>query len=364
MIAAYVSGHGFGHSTRTAEVLREVRARDASVAITVVCSAKTEHLYRRAVPERLDFRGEDNDVGLAQKSALVIDEAGTVDAWRRFHPGYDDRVAREARWLRETRRPRRARGHPAAGLRRRRGGRRAVDRARQLLLGLDLPASRGAQPGACTRPPTTRRAAYGRCGLLLELPFAGDLSAFPRRDRIPLVARRPRVGRAETRRRLGLDGTVVAVVVRRPRAARVRPARARADARGHASWSATTARAARQRTPGVRTTDMDAARTRVRRPRRRRRRRGHQARLRDRVRRDRRPDPDALHRPRRLPGVPDHGPRDGGVAARGIRDQRRSCWAAAWRTRSTRLLARPMPPGPDIDGAGVAARRILAAASW
>jgi L-arabinokinase len=49
-------------------------------------------------------------------------------------------------------------------------------------------------------------AAYAEGELLLELPFAGDLSAFRRRIPVGLVARRPGVERAEARRRLGLDG--------------------------------------------------------------------------------------------------------------------------------------------------------------
>jgi L-arabinokinase len=208
MIAAYVSGHGFGHSTRVGEVLREVRARDARIPITVICSAKTEQLYRRAVPGRLDFRAEDCDVGLAQRSALVIDEEGTVAAWRRFRATYDDRVAREASWLRET--------------------------GAKVVLG-DIPPlafDAAADAGAPSlglanfswdwiyrhlagRQPALEEAAghaaraYARCGLLLELPFAGDLSAFPKRERIPLVARRPRADRTEARRRFGLHGTVV-----------------------------------------------------------------------------------------------------------------------------------------------------------
>ena len=48
-------------------------------------------------------------------------------------------------------------------------------------------------------------AAYAKATLLLRLPFAGDLSVFPRVEDIPLVARRPRMARAEARRRLGLD---------------------------------------------------------------------------------------------------------------------------------------------------------------
>jgi hypothetical protein len=49
------------------------------------------------------------------------------------------------------------------------------------------------------------REAYGRAGLLLRLPFAGELSAFARVEDLPLVARRPAVEKAEARRRLGLD---------------------------------------------------------------------------------------------------------------------------------------------------------------
>ena len=99
MLAVYVSGHGYGHATRVGEVLRAVRVRAPELPISIVTSAP-ESLYRRAVPGPFSFRSEACDTGLAQESALVIDEAGTVDAWRRFRAGYDERVAREAEWLR------------------------------------------------------------------------------------------------------------------------------------------------------------------------------------------------------------------------------------------------------------------------
>ena len=207
MIAVYVSGHGVGHSTRTAEVLREVRLRDPRLPLAIVCSEKTEPLYRRAIPGDFAFRPQACDVGLAQRSALVIDEEGTVAAWRRFQSGYEPRLAREVRSLKE--------------------------RGVQVVLG-DIPPLAfdaaaeagvpsvalanfswdwiyrhlaGRQPGLHAAADHAA-AAYNRCGLLLELPFAGDLSAFPRRERIPLVARRPRHDRDDTRRRLGLEGTV------------------------------------------------------------------------------------------------------------------------------------------------------------
>jgi L-arabinokinase len=49
--------------------------------------------------------------------------------------------------------------------------------------------------------------------VLLRLPFAGDLSAFPRVVDVPLVARRPRVARKEARRRLKLRGDAPIVLL-------------------------------------------------------------------------------------------------------------------------------------------------------
>ena len=209
MLAAYVSGHGYGHATRVGEVLRAVRGRDPALPISIVTSGP-EALYRRAVPGAFEFRAEACDVGLAQKSALVIDEVGTVEAWRRFEVGYDARVRREVRWLRES------------GI--------------SLVLGdipplaFDAAADAGVQSIAlanfswdwiyrhfAARQPALHEAAdraaaaYARCGLLLELPFAGDLSAFPHRQRIPLVARRPNLDRDEGRRRLKVNGSVVLI---------------------------------------------------------------------------------------------------------------------------------------------------------
>jgi L-arabinokinase len=56
------------------------------------------------------------------------------------------------------------------------------------------------------------RDAYGRATLLLRLPFAGDLGAFPRGEDVPLVARRPGLSKGEARRRLDL-GTEPAVLL-------------------------------------------------------------------------------------------------------------------------------------------------------
>src|SRR5512141_2071238 len=98
MLAVYVSGHGFGHSTRTAEVLRVLRGRDPGLRIVVSTTAPA-FLFTGVVAPPLEVRHVAGDVGLVQKDALEIDEPGTVAAWRAFTRDWDARVAREARWL-------------------------------------------------------------------------------------------------------------------------------------------------------------------------------------------------------------------------------------------------------------------------
>ncbi len=203
MLAAYVSGHGFGHATRTAEVLRAIRMRAPELPITVI-SAAPSGLFAGVVAAPFEFRALVCDVGLVQRDALVIDERQTVGAWRSFMTRWRELVGAEARWLR------------AAGTR--------------LVLG-DIPPLAFAT-AACAgvhgialgnfswdwiyshlslRNPALGEAAawaaeaYGEAALLLRLPFAGELSAFRRVVDLPLVARRPRLAKAEARRRLGLD---------------------------------------------------------------------------------------------------------------------------------------------------------------
>jgi len=210
MIVAYVSGHGYGHATRVGEVLRRVRALEPRMPLAVVTSGP-QRLYSRAVPEPLEFRHLECDVGLVQKDALAMDEPATVDRWRAFVDRDGERVAGEARWLRE--------------------------KGARVVLG-DIPPLAFAASAEAGVPSVglsnfswdwiyrymSRRfpglaeaadwagAAYRQCGLLLQLPFAGDLSAFPRREEIPLVARRPSSSRDEARKRLDLPDGRLALI--------------------------------------------------------------------------------------------------------------------------------------------------------
>jgi L-arabinokinase len=212
VLVAYVSGHGYGHATRTAEVLRAVRERARGLPICV-CTTAPVFLFEGVVAAPLSMRVVGCDVGLVQKDALTIDEAATAAAVRVFRAGWTELVAREVAWLRES--------------------------GARIVLG-DIPplafaaAATAGIPSIAlgnfswdwiyghlalvARSPALARAAahaadaYAKAGLLLRLPFAGDTSAFGKVEDVPLVARTPTVDAREARRRLGLDDRPVVLV--------------------------------------------------------------------------------------------------------------------------------------------------------
>jgi L-arabinokinase len=210
VLVAYVSGHGYGHATRTAEVLRAVRERAPDLPITV-CTSAPALLFEGVVGPPLSVRAVECDVGLIQKDALTIDEAGTVEAVRRFLSGWDEVVAREALWLRQA------------------GARLVLGDIPPLAFAAAAEAGvpgialgnfswdwiyrhLGARQPALAAGATHAAEAYARAELLLRLPFAGDLSAFRRIEDVPLVARVPVFDKAKARLRLGLDARPVVLL--------------------------------------------------------------------------------------------------------------------------------------------------------
>ena len=203
MLVAYATGHGFGHMTRLCEVLRAVRERAPSLPITFV-GTLPERLVRRAVPGPLAFRAVATDVGLVQRDALEIDEPASAARCAALDATWDERVAVEVDFLRSSGARLVVADIPALPF-------DAAARAGVPAVGMSnfswdwiYRHLSGRQPAFA---PSAGRAAraYGNAALLLELPFAGDLSAFREREQVGFVARRPRVERADARRRLGLD---------------------------------------------------------------------------------------------------------------------------------------------------------------
>lgn len=203
-VAAYVTGHGFGHATRMAAIVGALAERVPDLRVTIV-STVPEWLFRLNLPVRFSYRARRLDIGVVQEDSIRLDIRATLDAYAALLDGQAALVAEEAEFLR---------------------------RARVQLVVADIPAAafpiarRAGVPGVGvsnfswdwiyadyvqeypSRAPVVEaiRAAYGEADLFLRLPFHGPCDAFRVVRDLPLVARRARRSREEARRRLGLSG--------------------------------------------------------------------------------------------------------------------------------------------------------------
>jgi L-arabinokinase len=203
-LAAYITGHGFGHATRAAALLAAVAARRPAVRLTVISTAP-EWLFRLNLPVPFDYRAQAFDVGAIQRDAIRLDLDATLAACRRLLGEQPARVAAEADFLR----------------------RRQVDLVVADIPWMAFPAARGAGiPAvgvsnfswdwiygefAAERPEFSRvaaaiRGSYREADLFLRLPFHGPCDAFPVVRDIPMIARRARRSREAIRRALSVNG--------------------------------------------------------------------------------------------------------------------------------------------------------------
>jgi L-arabinokinase len=97
-VALAVSGHGFGHAVRSAEVARALLERGAHV---LVRTDAPRWLFPEAV-DPLDSPGWPLDVGVVQHDGLEFDIDATRSNWRAFARDFEAHAVEEARLLREA----------------------------------------------------------------------------------------------------------------------------------------------------------------------------------------------------------------------------------------------------------------------
>ena len=207
-IMVAVSGHGFGHAVRCAEVARALLRRGARVKIRTDAPA---WLFPPAA-EYLASPGWTLDVGVAQHDGLELDIGETRRRWQAFARDFEARAQAEARLLRDHQ----------------------VD----AVLG-DIPplafaaAARAGVSGAALsnfswdwiysawpnfeQIVDVVRAAYKQADVLYRLPFhspsADAFSAFAQLEDVPLIARRAGRARCQVRAELGISAQARVVLL-------------------------------------------------------------------------------------------------------------------------------------------------------
>lgn len=96
----YVSGHGFGHASRSIEVINAILAKRPETRIGVRTSAP-RWLFDLTVKGKVAFSTLECDTGVVQVDALTLDEADSIRRASAFHSDLVTRAASETRMLRE-----------------------------------------------------------------------------------------------------------------------------------------------------------------------------------------------------------------------------------------------------------------------
>jgi len=97
-IAFYISGHGFGHASRTIEVINALVDRRPDVRV-IIRSEVAPWLVERTVRPGVTLEPAPCDTGIAQIDSLTLDEAATLERARAFMSRFHERVATEKAWL-------------------------------------------------------------------------------------------------------------------------------------------------------------------------------------------------------------------------------------------------------------------------
>jgi UDP:flavonoid glycosyltransferase YjiC (YdhE family) len=198
VIVFYISGHGFGHASRSIELIHALvrQQPDLHVAVKTAAPAWLFDGLPGATYERFD-----GDTGLAQTDSVTIDVAETAARAALFYRDFDRRAGVEAESLRTARAelvigdiPPLAHAAAArAGIPSIAVGNFTWDWVYEAYAAFERDA-----PGVIR----TIRDAYRQCTQALRLPLHGGFATVPRVTDIPLIARRSTRNRAETRRAL------------------------------------------------------------------------------------------------------------------------------------------------------------------
>jgi len=199
----YISGHGYGHSTRMIEVMKNLLKLDPGVKLIVRTDAP-RWLYDLALPEgSYEYSSLKIDVGVVQKDSFTLEKRETLLKYASLIRGKDKLIKEEVRVLR--------------------------GREVKLVVG-DIPplafdiAREAEVPSIAIgnfswdwiyeafidEYPQFNylindiRTSYSKADLLLRLPLHGEMSAFKRVQDIPLIARQGEGDRQEVLTTLGL----------------------------------------------------------------------------------------------------------------------------------------------------------------
>jgi len=199
----YVSAHGFGHGTRSCDIIRALRRKNPQMDVTVV-SGLAEDFLRSRLPEGVAVRRARFDVGLVHRDALQEDMTATLRELEELMERWEDLVVEEADYLARVGAAVVICDIPAIPLEAaRRVGVPAVAASN---FSWDWIYAAYAEGNAAWGRIIERfERGYAAAEVLLRLPFAPEMEVFRRKVDVPLVAEPGRARREEIAALTGAD---------------------------------------------------------------------------------------------------------------------------------------------------------------
>lgn len=202
-VCFYISGHGFGHASRTMQVIKSLVEIAPDISIHIKTSTPRWFIESNFSPEHYTYHFQKNDIGVLQLDSLHLLPEKTLQSFAAFFSGKEDFITQEAEWIKN----------------------REIGLIVADIPPLAFPIAKKAKiPGVGIANfswdwiyesftddfPQYRylldqiREAYSLCDRLYRLPFYGDLSAFPHICDSSLIVRTSTADRFKTRQVLGL----------------------------------------------------------------------------------------------------------------------------------------------------------------
>ena len=206
-VAFYISGHGFGHASRSIELINTLVDRQPGLRI-IVRSQVAPWLFERTARPGVELSPVETDTGVAQIDSLRLDAAETIRRATAFMGTFDQRVIREARLLREQQVSLVLADLPPLGI----AAARAAGVPAIAYGNFTWDWIYGGYDGGAGLAQEIAEI-YSHATLALRLPMWGGFETMANVRDIPFVARRSHRDPGETRRALGmpLDRRVVLV---------------------------------------------------------------------------------------------------------------------------------------------------------
>ena len=199
-LAYYITGHGYGHTVRSVEIIKTLLQRRPGLTVHVRTSAPA-WLFAELASDAFHYHQTHLDVGALQSNSYYVDKARTLSAYADLIAHKRDLLQQEVRFLREQKISAIVSDITPLAF-------EAADALHLPGIGVANFSWDWIYQDWLKEFPSFQsvvddiRSSYSKATLLLRLPFYGDLSAFSRIIDIPLVARRCDLSREQARQQL------------------------------------------------------------------------------------------------------------------------------------------------------------------